>query len=458
MGSYARFRIGEYEFGQIKNVVDDEVLAIFNDDMLVRETQWASKYYEWWPRENPADDSSSDEDYEVEVIKLIAPGPVVSARLDLLGITAEEASALLQRELEATVSYHLDDLELDDPELTEQSRQVVQAVSSLTTESWLGAVRDLEAAIAESRPYQVGSPAWHLDLIDYWEWRHALRLLLVAFPDQEVELDLTDLAEGGWLDTEFEVFRPSVAMGTLRQTLATHAPIVVLTEGRTDAEFLEASLLLLYPHFKDLVRFLDYETKPEGGAAALLRTVKAFAAAGITNRVVAVLDNDAAARDALRGIDLQALPANIKVIRYPDIELATAYPTLGPPSASAPEGRLELADVNGLAASVELYLGRDVLGDNDGQLKPVQWRSFLQGVSAYQGEVMGKDAIHKNFRRKLKQADVSTSSGQDWGDMRAVLDEILEAFQGRRLPDHICEHTGQSETTLRLRRLGRAGD
>jgi hypothetical protein len=43
--------------------------------------------------------------------------------------------------------------------------------------------------------------------------------------------------------------------------------MIVLTEGKTDAEFLGAALTLLYPHLTDLVRFLDYERRPEGGSA-----------------------------------------------------------------------------------------------------------------------------------------------------------------------------------------------
>ena len=40
--------------------------------------------------------------------------------------------------------------------------------------------------------------------------------------------------------------------------------MVVLTEGRTDAEFLAAALAVLYPHLTDLVRFLDYERRRDG--------------------------------------------------------------------------------------------------------------------------------------------------------------------------------------------------
>jgi hypothetical protein len=84
----------------------------------------------------------------------------------------------------------------------------------------------------------------------------------------------------------------SKAQAKSRDNAACHAPVVVLTEGVTDAEFLSSALAVLYPHLTDLVRFLDYDRKPEGSASAVLRAARAFDAAGIANPVVAVFDND----------------------------------------------------------------------------------------------------------------------------------------------------------------------
>ena len=139
-----------------------------------------------------------------------------------------------------------------------------------------------------------------------------------------------------------------------------------------------------------MVRFLDYERKPEGGASAVLRAVRAFDAAGIANRVVAVLDNDTAAADTLRGYRQSGPSDRIRVMQYPPINLAGQYPTLGPPTMRSPHASIELADVNGLAGSIELYLGRDVLTGQDGNLRPVQWTSFVAGMGRYHGEVTAK--------------------------------------------------------------------
>jgi hypothetical protein len=212
----------------------------------------------------------------------------------------------------------------------------------------------------------------------------------------------------------------------MRADAAAHAPIIVLTEGRSDIQVLQPALDLLYPHLTELIRFMDYAERPEGGAGALVRTVRAFAAAGVANRVVALFDNDTAATDALRNLDVKELPTDIRVLRYPRLELAADYPTLGPPTADAPTGRVARADVNGLAGSIELYLGRDVLTGPDGALRPVQWRTYVTANRQYQGEIVDKAAVHETYRVKVEAArmDSRRIALQDWSGVRAILDLV----------------------------------
>jgi hypothetical protein len=145
----------------------------------------------------------------------------------------------------------------------------------------------------------IGSGKWLLELIpDETEnagW-HRLRLVTHAVPDIEVVLDVSDLVDGGWLVEDELDTMPSVTQERLAVESSNKSPIVVLTEGSTDAEVLRAGLQLLYPHLTDLVRFLDPRARSEGSAGALVNTVKSFAAAGITNRIVAAFDDDGAAR------------------------------------------------------------------------------------------------------------------------------------------------------------------
>jgi hypothetical protein len=180
-------------------------------------------------------------------------------------------------------------------------------------------------------------------------------------------------------------------------------------------------LKVLYPHLTDLIRFLDYDQKTEGGAGALVRMVRAFAAAGIVNRIIAIFDNDTAATDALRVLNKSKLSPQLQVMQYPPIEIASSYPTLGPPSKTAPGGEISIADINGLAGSIEIYLGRDSLTGSDGQLRPVHWKSYIAGTGKY----------HDSFRAKYRLAlDHPENVGtQDWEGMRIVIDAIREAAQ-----------------------------
>jgi hypothetical protein len=49
----------------------------------------------------------------------------------------------------------------------------------------------------------------------------------------------------------------SDAQRIVRANVSAHAPLIVLTEGTTDAEFRRMAFAVLYPHLTDLVRFLD---------------------------------------------------------------------------------------------------------------------------------------------------------------------------------------------------------
>jgi len=96
----------------------------------------------------------------------------------------------------------------------------------------------------------------------------------------------------------------------------------------------------------------------------LANIVRAFAGAGILNRMIALFDNDTAAEAAIASLAHIDLPANLIIRQLPAIDVARSYPTLGPSGMTR-------MDVNGLAGSIELYLGTDVLRDEGGNLKPV---------------------------------------------------------------------------------------
>jgi|ERR1017187_7595934 hypothetical protein len=360
-------------------------------------------------------------------------GRVVAERLDLMGIDATAVLAWMDDQLISRTGILFDKefLAAADNELRATLERERDFVVSLNAQTWVELLSNASEDSATPARLIPGSRAWLLGQVDYWDERYALRIVLLAFPDAEVVLDITELEENGWQVESKPTSFASNSVAAITGMAVAYAPVVVLTEGRTDAEFLSASVAILYPHLTDLIRFLDYERKPEGGVAALIRMVRAFAATGIVNRIVAIFDNDTAAADGLRTLDLANLPAQIKIVRYPTFSLLEEYPTLGPSTLMSPAGSVIPADVNGLAGSIELYLGKEVLTQADGTLFPVQWRAFIPGMGRYQGEVVNKEIIHQRFRAKCISArdDSACLEHQDWSGLRLIIDAIRLAAQ-----------------------------
>lgn len=237
------------------------------------------------------------------------------------------------------------------------------------------------------------------------------------------QLDLSDVVNSGWYKVTDQVALS--ARVELISNYPLNTKVIVLTEGMTYRRVLEASLKLLSPHLSDYYSFMDFDgANAPGGAGQLVNTVKAFAGAGIANRVVALFDNDTAARAALRGLGGVTLPPSMRVLQYPAIAVASNYPTSGP------SGLVHM-DVNGLAGSLELYFGEDVLRRTDGIFTPVHWRGFDTAVRAYQGELENKGNLQDKFGQKLAVAvaDSKLIQTQDWTGIRAILDMVRQAFE-----------------------------
>jgi hypothetical protein len=186
---------------------------------------------------------------------------------------------------------------------------------------------------------------------------------------------------------------------------------------------LASAIEILMPHLAGYVKFLDYEVGNEGGASAAVRTLKSFAAAGISNRIMAIFDNDSAAYEAVMTLKSSKLPSHYRVMHYPDLDLANKYPTLGPQGDA-------VMNVNRLAGSIELYLGSDVLTTENGALMPVQWKGYMGKVKSYQGEVVDKAALQRAFQEKLKfaRADPRNVRKQDWSGLQLILDKLIETL------------------------------
>jgi hypothetical protein len=377
--------------------MSSELLTIFREDMARIRYIPARKY---WPEQWP---DAQDDGPLVPVTEYRVTADLLSERLELMEFTEELVLAMIDGSFAGNRALI--------PGIVESEE--VALAGSLDSRTWLERLRSSRDDVPGP---SLDSRSWLLQQVVGFDFLWRLRAILLAFPEAEVVLDVTEIGE-------------REAAKTLSYKASAYAPIIVLTEGKTDTEFLKAALAILYPHLTDLIRFLDYERRPEGGAGALVNNIRAFAAAGIVNRIIVIFDNDTAAAEALSRVDASSFAPGIQILRYPNLKLAESYPTVGPPTANSPQGSISLTNINGLAGSIEIYLGTDVLKQEDGSLQPIQWTSLSSGMQKYQGEITNKAKIQEKFRIKYKTAQEHPETVQygDWSGLKLIVDAIRYA-------------------------------
>lgn len=401
MGSYCTIYFDDLEIGTAKSAVPDVFSAIFQEsDRLIRT-------------------SRSDGDDRTDIVYETTK-EVVLSRLSLMGCTSRIARQRLSRWINneqnnwKNYSSH--------PGGT-WATDTADAIRHLTIEEWYARVARLRS-IRHTEADAIDIIDRHMrDIDDSWLWFDgrdslvSLRALLDASPHvTTVTLDISDLIIGGWLETDEGVCNRHQHDDSLRSVPLT--PTVILAEGHSDINILRSSLSALFPERQDYFSFFEHaELNVDGGVAYLVKFLKAFAAARVPLRIVAVFDNDTAGCQAQRQARDLGLPDNIILIRLPNIDIARTYPTIGPQG-------FHTIDVNGRAASIELYLGRVALTVN-GELCRVRWTGYNKFARAYQGEVEHKDAIRRNFLHDLDSFCLPTEAQHEYPELVAVWNTIF---------------------------------
>lgn len=446
MGSYAQCWLSDLYVGSTKNEINPDIMSLFRstDKNIVREkmllplpqmNRWLSKV--------EGNNSDADDDTDFPFVYYAAPATTIIDRLNLFGYTFETSCKVFEEGLKGEIARHN---RWYREELKDHNQTILFMLENFSVETWqAGLIEVLDSGL---KPNHYGRFDQHHEdsLVSYMlshDWygfpgvdmNAALRIALEVFPEaQELVYDVTELIWSGYFDTEDDFVEH--AMNQASSEYHSKAKTIILTEGKTDSQFLSETLELLYPHLADYYSFLDFDTaKMGGGAGNLVNLVKAFTGAGIVNRIVALFDNDTAAESSLKSLKKLDVSPNIKVLRLPEIQFLTSYPTIGPSGKT-------MLDINGVAASIEMYLGEDVLTNEEGELTSIQWTGYDAGAKKYQGEVLEKDKIHKRFRQKLSSAlhcGVSHEL-QDWRGLQAIFELVFSAFHSD-LQKEICGWT-----------------
>jgi len=338
-----------------------------------------------------------DADYVSARVFYRASRAIVLERLDLGGFTKQYAEQEFQAWLEEERKSYNDYVTAGD----EWAKETAEALAALNYPQWTSRLED----VLMTRYDRNRDSNFYADEIDRLMRADTtlafsypivcIRAMLDALPDvQEISLEIGPLIDGGWIEPDAKICEE--ARGPAAQERTILAPAVIVAEGGTDILLLQRSLKRLYPHLSEYITFFDYEgLNPDGGAAFLVKFLRAFAAARINTLILAVFDNDAVGLEALKTARGLALPENIRVAALPDIELARSYPTIGP------QGMHEM-DINGCAVSIELFLGRHNISGQDGSLIPVVWSNYVPAVQKYQGAIRDKKAVLQRFVKDIE--------------------------------------------------------
>jgi hypothetical protein len=368
-----------------------------------------------------------DDDEDLSAVFYRAPIQIVRHRLELKGYTLEVAKSAFKLSCQKRAEGYED----YDPPLKDHFTERAKTLRTIEPDEWIKKLRAIRVENIEGPDDEVVTKSKSMFDIYDSDWfgyegpdlNVPLRLALeVCGEGDEFIYDLTDLILGGSFSAEDDFVGNAVLPAS--EFHLSDSKRIILTEGKSDTWIISESLKLLYPHLADYFAFMDFDVaKVGGGAGNLANIIKAFAGAGILNRVVAIFDNDTAAETAIRSLREVPLPEHIRVLKLPELPMLHRYPTMGPSG-------LATMNVNGMAASIELYLGADSLLNDKGELTPIQWTGFESGVGKYQGEVQFKDRIHERFRQKLQSciSDYSLIEQTDWEGMKTILQAVCGTF------------------------------
>ncbi len=382
------------------------------------------------------------EDEEEEAVEYRSTAAHVIERLNVMGFTLERARDDFYASLEEH-RHIIRGMVPDDAgdEARDEFAARFDPLTTLSFEDWSAAMHEILGRKLPSRKAEDYSGSAHYPIVSRLlrngmdsltdgfndaDFRSTLRAMLeVVDPHAAVVLEITDVVDAGYHDRDANLCEEALADYASEYTV--NAKIIVLTEGSSDIAVLKESLRLLYPHLYGYYSFMDFSTpNMPGSANTLVTVIKAFIGSGIPNRIVAIFDNDTAAADALRSLPLTPLPDNIAIFTLPVLDFAKNYPTLGP-YGTAPIN----ADINGLAVSIELFFGQQVLMDDTGTLTPIQWKGYSEGSKHYQGEIQNKNGLQDKFRAVVKEAfqDPAKQGAHDWSALHLLWQEIFSAFR-----------------------------
>jgi hypothetical protein len=327
MGSFSYLTVADYPIFEIKNGYFEEIinLIFLPEDFVEEKRHYASRNIIIWGNS-----------YETEKRKFVFKGfkqtaKVCKQRLEIYGASTKSA----KKDFQLAKKIAKKEGNYDFPINKVTYEQYIDQISIILKNKERG-YDELFTNLKDSLL------AGQLGIDGQTIQGHIFSILNTLPEDAIIEYDLSDVISGGWVK-EQEVKQISIEK------------IIVLTEGKTDVEFISAGLTKLYPHLSPYYHFINFdEYKVESNASALVKLVIALAASNIKHPIIVLFDNDTTGIMEMKKLNSINLSNNFKILKYPDIQMANKYPTIGPTG-------IKKMNVNGLACGIEMYFGQEIL-------------------------------------------------------------------------------------------------
>lgn len=433
MGSYCELYISKFPIATTKNEIDPFLLSIFQpNDLVVYERKIGERLQLLYGRDDSVDETE-------RAIQYINTAQNLKERLNVVGFTmkrVEEAFENSKIESLERLNECIENKSCNDNETFEKTlKKEVEILKNSNLSDFLDASKEIikngykiereDSEISENPIIEyLIQDKYGLEKFPYdYDQRTLLRALLeITEPNEKITYDITELVEGGYYDSEPEDIYDEVIYN-ITNNYEIGDKFLILTEGSSDIQILKNSLELLYPHLSGFYSFMDFGiSNASGSASSLVASVKSFVGADIRNKIIALFDNDTAAESAISGLSKTKIPENIKIVQYPNIKFLEDYPTIGPTGITN-------MNINGLAGSIEMYLGTDTLTEKN-KLIPVQWKGFDSALKKYQGEIIDKSTVVKKFEKRIKICNGNPEKIKDfdWNGIDQILHMIFNTF------------------------------
>jgi HEPN/Toprim N-terminal domain 1 len=413
MGSSYDLSIGEFDgiFSEPNGFnLGYHLQQIFHDSELKRE-------------EKTYIDSEINEEETYETIYYETTIHLAKKRLEILGSSYEYFNEHFQKEIQNTYNECL-------RYFKDRSDEYNKIFKDMTIEKWIMLIKEyyperydiplnypdypIEAQLLFSDFYIANN----FYMIPNIGFMNILRAIMeFCNEDEKVILDLSDIIGGDTIESYEEI--PKVVNEYL-----------IVTEGKTDCEFISKSMETIYPEYSHLYKFFDrsYTASDNGnglsgGTGELINMIKFAITANVNDKIIFIFDNDSEGISSIKSLEKfkEIIPNNIKIISLPKLDFFSSYPS------KSHTGKIEPVDINEKACGIEMYLGKENLKDKNGSFYPIEWGAFKKDISQYQGSINEKNKriVQDSFRKTLENKNINDPN---FNEMRNICDHIFKIF------------------------------